>query len=279
MNGYILNDWPSKAEITMADEKTRSNLVGHFRIEFGASFSDLREGETKIVTTTRREARRFAGYLLPVWLVCKEDRCIISVSPELRSKVKSSFVGLATEDMFSEEGLSRATSLADCINGFIWNQGPYFYNNPQTFKPCRLYEVSELKECDKDVFIKYKDWFGSYDDYWNEWKHNTRVFTIFKSGIPVSTSYTMTNSKHAWEYAVWTREEYRRKGYGKSVVSAAVKETLKCEKLPLYSTSWDNIVSIRLAESLGFQFYCESYAIKIPPENIPVQPNRPEIEW
>jgi len=263
----------------MLDEKIRSALDGHFLIEFGASFSELREGEIKIVTTVRREARRFAGYLLPVWIARKEDMCIISVSPELRSKVKSCFDGLTTKDMFSEEGLSIAASLAKTVNGSIWNRGPYFFNSPQTFKPCRFYEVTEIKECNKDVFVKYKDWFGSFDDYWNEWKHNTRVFTIFKSSIPVSTSYTMTISKRAWEYAVWTCDEYRGKGYGKSVVSAAVEETLKCEKLPLYSTSWYNIASIRLAESLGFQFYCENYAIKIPPENILVQPNRPKIEW
>lgn len=262
----------------MITERTKLNLASHFRIEFGTSFSDLEKGEICIVTTVRRDAKRFAGYLLPVWVACKEDKCIISVSPTLRSKVKSCFDGLSTINIFSEEGLSRAACLADSINGVLWNRGPYFFNALQTFKPCRLHEVSELKECDKDIFIKYGDWFGSYDGYWNEGKYNTRVFTIFKGDIPVSTSYTMTNSRYAWEYAVWTREEYRRKGYGKSVLSTAVAETLKCDTLPLYSTSWDNIASIRLAESLGFQFYCEQYAIKMQPEK-KAQPNCPRIEW
>jgi len=263
----------------MENEDLRSKLDSHFRVEFGASFSDLLESETRLVTTPRREAKRFAGYLLPVWFARQGDKCIISVSPELQSSAETAFDRLVAEDIFSCEGLSKAADLGEAVKGSLWNHGPYFYNTPQAFKPSRLYEVVELKASDKGVFLEHADWFGLFNGYWNESRRKTRVFTIFESGIPVSTTYTMANSASAWQYAVWTRKEYRRRGYGKAVVSAAVEETLKCGKLPLYSTSWENIASRTLAESLGFQFYCENYAIKIPDQCAEERPDRPTIDW
>jgi len=262
----------------MAQEEL-SKLDEHFRIEFGASFSDLQEGETRFVVTARREARRFAGYLLPAWFARRGSKCIVSTTVELRSRVGSVFEGFTAEDVFSHEGLSRAASLARTINGTIWNHGPYFYNGLGTFRPYEGYAVTELKESDKDIFLRYEAWFGVFHGYWDESRHNTRVFVIFESGIPVSTAYTMSNSTYAWEYAVWTRQEYRGRGYGKTVVSAAVEATFESGKLPLYSTSWENIASRRLAESLGFRFYCENYAIKTAAPTISEQDSQPKIDW
>jgi len=95
----------------MAQEEL-SKLDEHFRIEFGASFSDLHEGETRFVVTARREARRFAGYLLPVWFARLGSKCIVSTTPELRSRVESVLEGFTAEDVFSHKGLSRAAGLA-----------------------------------------------------------------------------------------------------------------------------------------------------------------------
>lgn len=261
----------------MIGEDLRSKLDNHFRIEFGASFSDLRDGETRLLTTTRREAKRFASYLLPLWFARRDNKYIISITPELQSRVESVFNGFTVEDIFSEKGLGKAAELAEDLGGSIHNHGPYYYNTPKTFKPYKGYKVTELKEADRDIFLKHEEWFGAFNGYWNESKHNTRVFTTFESQIPISTAYTMSNSIHAWEIAVWTRREYRRRGYGKAVVSAAVEATFASGKLSLYSTSWENIASRRLAESLGYKLYCQNYAIKTETQEDRI--NRPKIAW
>jgi len=263
----------------MVWEDLRSKLDGHFRIEFGASFLDLREGETRFVTTARRDARRFAGYFLPVWFARQGNKCIVSISPELQSRVESVFNRFTAKDIFSKKGFCKAANLAEAIGGSIDSLGPYFYNSPDTFKPYKCYEVTELKESDRDIFVRHEDWFGPFNGYWNESKRNTRVFTIFESQIPISTAYTMSKSIYAWEVAVWTRQEYRRRGYGKTVVTAAVEAIFTFGKLSVYCTSWENIASRRLAESLGFQFYCESYAIKTAAQEIQGRTDRYRIAW
>ncbi len=263
----------------MGCEDLKSKLEGHFRIEFGASFSDLGDGEIRFGTTKRREAKRFSGYLLPIWLARQNSKCIVSISPELQSEVESVFEGLTASEIFSKKGLRKASNLAESIGGSVHNHGPYFHNGPETFKPYTRYKVIELRESDRDIFERHDDWFGAFTGYWSETKRNTKVFAIFESDIPVSTAYTMCNSVYAWEYAVWTRRECRGRGYGKAVVTAAVETTLACEKLPIYSTSWENIASRRLAESLGFQFYCESYAIKIGDRETQGGTGRPAISW
>ena len=255
----------------------RSKLDNHFRIEFGVSFSDLRDGETRFVATARREAKRFAGYLLPVWFARQDNRCIISTSPELQSRVESACDGFTAEEVFSKKGLGKAAELAEEMGGSIHNHGPYFYNTPNTFKPYKGYEVTELRETDRDTFLKHETWFGPFNGYWDESRRNTMVFTIFESNIPVSTAYTMSNSTHAWEIAVWTQQKYRRRDYGKTVVTAAVEATFASGRLSLYSTSWENIASRRLAESLRYQLYCENYAIKT--EEKETRINRPRIAW
>lgn len=256
----------------------RSQLEAHFRIEFGAFFSDLREGELRFVATVRREAKRFGGYLLPVWFARQDDKCIVSMSPELESRVGSFFNGFTAEDVFSKRGLCKAAELAKAIGGSLHpKHGPCYYNSPQMFRPYKRYEVTELRESDRDIFLSHKDWFGPFEGYWSESRRNTRVFTIFELDIPVSTAYTMSNSIYAWEIAVWTREGHRRRGYGKAVVAAAVEATFASGKLPLYSASWKNAASRQLAESLGFQFYCENYAIMTWPRKGEI--NLPEIAW
>jgi GNAT superfamily N-acetyltransferase len=55
------------------------------------------------------------------------------------------------------------------------------------------------------------------------------------------------------EIAVNTRPQFRRQGWGRSVVAAMCAHLLESGRIPLYVVSEDNIASIQLAESLGFE--------------------------
>lgn len=54
------------------------------------------------------------------------------------------------------------------------------------------------------------------------------------------------------EIAVNTRPQYRRQGWGRSVVAAMSQRLLETGRTPLYAVSEDNSPSIQLAESVGF---------------------------
>ena len=54
------------------------------------------------------------------------------------------------------------------------------------------------------------------------------------------------------EIAVFTHPDYRRRGWGRSVVSSMVNYILANGRIPLYTASQSNIASRQLAERVGF---------------------------
>ncbi|MFW6096607.1 MAG: GNAT family N-acetyltransferase [Chloroflexota bacterium] len=54
------------------------------------------------------------------------------------------------------------------------------------------------------------------------------------------------------EVTVHTNPQYRQRGWGRSVVSALVRDLLESGKTPLYEVSPQNEASLNLAQSLGF---------------------------
>ncbi|NBI05588.1 GNAT family N-acetyltransferase [Senegalia massiliensis] len=53
--------------------------------------------------------------------------------------------------------------------------------------------------------------------------------------------------------AVFTYPKYRNQGYGKQVVKGYINWCLDKDILPIYLVDIENIPSIKLAESLGFE--------------------------
>lgn len=54
------------------------------------------------------------------------------------------------------------------------------------------------------------------------------------------------------EVAVYTNPAYRKRGWGRSVVSALVRHLLESDRTPLYEVTQQNRPSIQLARSVGF---------------------------
>lgn len=59
---------------------------------------------------------------------------------------------------------------------------------------------------------------------------------------------------HFGEISVNTNPSYRRRGWGKSVVSSMVQYVLRNGREPLYAVAETNTASIQLAESVGFVY-------------------------
>lgn len=81
-------------------------------------------------------------------------------------------------------------------------------------------------------------------------------FTIRSMANPGETAASATlnwQSPNFAEIAVSTLPSYRRRGWGRSVVAAMCQQVLESGRTPLYQVAEDNIASIQLAESIGFQ--------------------------
>jgi RimJ/RimL family protein N-acetyltransferase len=89
----------------------------------------------------------------------------------------------------------------------------------------------------------------------------TPVAAILVDGAAVAACYSARNTEHAAEAGVHTGEAYRGRGYAEEVVRAWAAAVRASGRVPLYSTSWDNIASQRVAAKLGAVQYAEDFSI------------------
>ena len=77
----------------------------------------------------------------------------------------------------------------------------------------------------------------------------------------VSICQSVRLSSRAHEAGVDTLVGYRRRGYATSVVAAWALAVRASNRIPLYSTSWDNMASQGVAQRLGLVQYGVDYHV------------------
>ena len=85
---------------------------------------------------------------------------------------------------------------------------------------------------------------------------------LVADGRLASLCYSARNTPHAAEAGVDTREEFRGRGYAPAVVSAWARAVRAEARIPLYSTSWDNLASRSVARKLGLILYGADLSIE-----------------
>ena len=84
-------------------------------------------------------------------------------------------------------------------------------------------------------------------------------FAAIEDSQAVSICQSVRSSWRAHEAGVDTLETYRQRGYAVSAVAAWALAVRELDLLPLYSTSWKNLASRRLARRLGLIQYGADY--------------------
>jgi len=88
------------------------------------------------------------------------------------------------------------------------------------------------------------------------------LVAVVVQGTAVSTCFCARLSPSAAEAGVSTLEGMRGKGYATAAVAAWTAATEERGLLPLYSTSWENPASLRVAHKLGMARYGEDWSIE-----------------
>ena len=88
------------------------------------------------------------------------------------------------------------------------------------------------------------------------------VTAAVADGRAVSICYCARLSREAMEAGVETQEAMRGKGYATAAVATWAAAVRGRGLLPLYSTSWDNAASRRIADKLGAVCYGEDWEIE-----------------
>ena len=82
---------------------------------------------------------------------------------------------------------------------------------------------------------------------------------VVRDGHVVAVCYSSRDGAEACEAGVETAITYRGQGLGAAAVRAWAAAVQRSGRLALYSTSWDNIASQRIAERLGAERYGENW--------------------
>ena len=84
---------------------------------------------------------------------------------------------------------------------------------------------------------------------------------VIADGIAVSACWSSRSGERVCEAGVETLSGHRRRGYATAVVRGWASEVRRRGRTPLYSTSWNNTASLRIAERLGLITYATDFSI------------------
>ena len=84
---------------------------------------------------------------------------------------------------------------------------------------------------------------------------------IVADGAVVSVCFGSRRTGRAAEAGLETLAEYRGRGYGPAVAAAWARDVRASCRIPLYSTSWDNLASQAVARKLGLVQYATDLSL------------------
>lgn len=91
---------------------------------------------------------------------------------------------------------------------------------------------------------RFEDWLGDVSE-------DVPMAAVLEDGKAVSICCSVRLTSEAHEAGVETHEDFRGRGHGAAATAAWARAVREMDRMPLYSTSWDNRASRALASRLG----------------------------
>jgi len=189
----------------------------------------------------------------------------ISCSPNRLQWIKENLWQLSRDEVFSASTISLMEQLVSRDNQTIAGPDLKYICTPETYQtqnPVEGIEISVIE--DKEVLALYKS-----DKFTNAigLKHNPKrprviATTAVNKGEIIGVAAASADCDEMYQVGIDVLPEYRKSGIGKELVSVITKAIFDLGKVPYYSSWANNIVSIRLAISVGYRpTWIEVYAI------------------
>lgn len=186
----------------------------------------------------------------------------IRFHPVVSKAVRQAIIGLVKGDknclnfkekLQSENQIIQILKNEELICDIIWNGPVYSCFKHQLIKSKVIEIHSENIDLCKTTFP------NSYYDL----HERPPAFAVVEDGLAVAICFCATEPKNkAVEAGVVTHKDFRQKGYGVRVVSAWIDSAIQRGLIPLYSTGWDNIGSMGIADKLGLKLFGSDFHIR-----------------
>jgi len=144
------------------------------------------------------------------------------------------------------------------LRDFLTNDGSKesIYQGPAFQFPLELPEAPKVSMIHQSKMELVKEHFlGHYPWLVDEFNIRQPIAAIIRDGVAVSICFSARMTSEAAEAGVDTAPDFRGQGFAPQVVSAWAEGVRRLRRVPLYSTSWDNAASQRVANKLGLVMY------------------------
>ena len=115
--------------------------------------------------------------------------------------------------------------------------------------------VTRISMENASLLERYFAWAIRYLDVYSP------ICAVVEDVFAVAVCFSAREPSPGAEAGVFTAEEYRRRGYAQRAVAAWARGVLEAGRVPLYSTSWRNTASRRIAERLGGELYAVDFSL------------------
>jgi len=117
-------------------------------------------------------------------------------------------------------------------------------------------EIRDAQPSDKEAVVDFCKNTFSWGDYiaavWDGWILQGNLFVAVEGAVPIGLCHIVhTDDRQAWVEGIRIHPDYRRKGYGRKMIShcESIKKSIKTIRMIIES---DNTSSINLAQSMGY---------------------------
>lgn len=193
----------------------------------------------------------------------KDRTCIISV-PEAQKEA----VCRRIENIQPEKIFHRATLYSIFGPDIYFKVGRLFqgYAEVEDFTPYQLIDnntkIRLVTREDEETFYNLSSACDSL-----QWAHSgvkflkPHLYGLFLDNQLAALSHYDMWTEYAASIGVITHPNFRNRGYGKAVVSAAIQDAIDNGHLAIYQTLLDNSHSVLLAKRLGFKEYAQTLKV------------------
>ena len=241
------------------DEKEIDKITNRFYSQFcGTDLEGLSQGTHFICTEARDQEVKGFGCKYTIYILCKENLCVVSYAPQYASFFEP-LRGMDAEDILAAAGgMHRLKKMQLMIFGkeYITDYGNARILNRSDYSCYEAFFRAVSPAADPNGWLK---------DYFNEKAAKEYFVGYFVNGALVSVCdapdmpYMEDVIQHT---GIETLPQERRKGYAKCTAALATHHLIERCICPQWECNASNIASIVLAESIGYKKFGLAYILE-----------------